>query len=264
MSDRIPPPGKVPPGKVPPRKKAPSKATSSKVPANVPPPGKVPPSVARRHQSARPAGWTLAVVIGIFAVLLTATAVWITRDDATPPTEVAQSLTGTPSEVIDVDATEPPPTPLPSPTFPPEETLTAGPTQPVGVCNPLCLARMPSGDGTTEFLAEFGAKPTYEHGDQTWLSLDNRMLAQLEAESKEFALVEDVSDTSRLYVMRLPDGVDRSWIDDMGTVVDGVDNQFIVDIPGPPPYVRDIIDMGISIEKLPPLLPVISARNGKA
>ena len=240
MSDRIPSPGKVPPGKVPPRKKTPSKTTAS----NVPPPGRVPPSVARKNQSARPAGWTLAAIVGIFAVLLTATAVWVTRDDSTPPTEVAQSLTGTPSEVIDVDATEPPPTPLPSPTFPPEETPTAGPTQPVGVCNPLCLARMPSGEGATAFLAEFGAKPTYEHGDQTWLSLDNRMLAQLEAEGKEFALVEDVSDSSRLYVMRLPDGVDRSWIDDMGTVVDGVDNQFIVDIPGPPPYVLDIIEHG--------------------
>ena len=152
---------------------------------------------------------------------------------------------------------------LPSPTFPPEDTPTVGPTQPVGVCNPLCLARMPSGESTTAFLAEFGAKPTYEHDDQTWLSLDNRMLAQLEAEGREFALVEDVADTSRLYVMRLPDGVDRSYVDDMGTVVDGVGNQFIVDIPGPPPYVLDIIDMGISIEKLPPLLPVIAKKTDK-
>jgi hypothetical protein len=203
----------------------------------------------------------LALVAGIFAVLLVAIAVWITRDDQTPPTEVSQSLTGTAGEIIDVDATEPPPTPLPSPTFPPEETPTVGPTQPVGVCDPLCLARMPSGENATAFLAEFGAKPTYEHDDQTWLSLDNRMLAQLEAEGKEFSLVEDVGHDSRLYVMRLPDGVDRSYIDDMGTVVDGVDNQFIVDIPGAPPYVIDIIEMGISIEKLPPLLPVIPPKS---
>ena len=205
----------------------------------------------------------LAAVAGIFAVLLIASAAWIARGDPTPPTEVSLSLTGTPSDIIVVDATEPPPTPLPSPTFPPEETPTVGPTQPAGVCNPLCLARMPSGEGATAFLAEFGAKPTYEHGDQTWLSLDNRMLAQLKAEGKEFSLVDDVSDSSRLYVMRLPDGVDRSYIDDMGTVVDGVGNQFIVDIPGPPPYVRDIIDRGISIEKLPPLLPVIPQKGDK-
>ncbi len=157
----------------------------------------------------------------MFAVLLVTIAVWITRGDSNPPTEVAQNLTGTPAEVVDVNATEPPPTPFPSPTFPPEDTPTVGPTQPVGVCAPLCLGRMPSGEATTAFLAEFGAKPTYEHDDQTWLSLDNRMLAQLEAEGKEFSLVEDVADTSRLYVLRLPDGVDRSAIDDMGTVVDG-------------------------------------------
>lgn len=199
----------------------------------------------------------------MFAVLLVAIGVWVSRGDPLPPEEVALSLTGTPAEVIDVDATEPPPTRMPSPTFPPEETPTVGPTQPAGVCNPLCLARMPSGEDVTALLAEFGAKPTYEHGDQTWLSLDNRMLAQLEAEGREYFLVEDVGDTSRLYVMRLPDGVDRSYVDDMGTVVDGVDNQFIVDIPGPPPFVRDIIDMGISIEKLPPLLPVISPKIDK-
>jgi hypothetical protein len=205
----------------------------------------------------------LAAVAGIFAVLLIAIAAWIAGGDPTPPTEVALSLTGTPADIIVVDATEPPPTPLPSPTFPPDDTPTAGPTQPVGVCNPLCLARMPSGEGTAAFLAGFGSRPTYEHGDQTWLSLDNRMLAQLQAEGKDFALVEEVVDTSRLYVMRLPDGVDRSYIDNMGTVVDGVDNQFIVDIPGPPPYVREIIDMGISIEKLPPLLPVIPPKGDK-
>ena len=124
--------------------------------------------------------------MGIFSVLLVAIAVWVTRDGPTPPTEVAQSLTGTPAEVIDVDATEPPPTSLPSPTFPPEDTPTTGPTQPAGVCNPLCLARMHSDEGTIAFLAEFGAKPTYEHGDQTWVSLDNRMLAQLETEGRDF------------------------------------------------------------------------------
>jgi hypothetical protein len=205
----------------------------------------------------------LAVVAGIFAVLIVAIAVWVTRGDPVPPTEVAQSLTGTPSEIIVVDATEPPPTREPSPTFPPEETPTVGPSQPSGPCNPLCLVRMPSGESTTAFLAEFGAKSTYEHGNQTWLSVDNRMFAQLEAEGREFALVENVAETSWLYVMRLPEGVDRSYIDEMGTVVDGVDNQFIVDIPGPPPYVRDIIAMGISIEKLPPLLPVISRPSEK-
>lgn len=262
MSDRIPPPGKAPPGKVPPRKK-PARNSGAKVPVNGPPPGKVPPSVARKGQSKRPAGWMMAAVAGLFAVLLVAIAVWIAGDDPTPPTEVAQSLTETPDDVIVIGATELPPTPAPSPTFPPEDTPTVGPTQPIGVCDPLCLARMPSGEATTMFLAEFAAKPTYEHGDQTWLSLDNRMLAQLEAEGKEFTLVEGVEETSRLYVMRLPDGVDRSWVDDMGTVVDGVENQFLVDIPGPPPYVIDIIEMGISIEKLPPLLPVIAQKAEK-
>lgn len=263
MPDHIPPPGPVPPGKVPPRKKPAGKGVANGGPADLRPLGKVPPSVARDKQNARPAGWLLAAVVGIFAVLLVTIAVWITGDDSNTPTEVAQNLTGTPDEVVDVNATEPPPTPLPSPTFPPEETLTAGPTQPAGVCNPLCLGRMPSGEATTAFLAKFGAKPTYEHDDQTWLSLDNRMLAELEAEGKEISLVDDVADTSRLYVLRLPDGVDRSAIDEMGTVVDGVGNQFIVDIPGPPPYVLDIIDKGISIEKLPPLLPVIPQATDK-
>jgi hypothetical protein len=120
---------------------------------------------------------------------------------------------------------------------------------------------MTSGDETNAFLTEFNAKPTYEHGDTAWISVDNRMLAQLESEGREFSLVEDVTDSSRLYVLRLPDGVDRSALDDVGTIVDGVENQFLVDIPGPPPYVLDLVDQGISIEKLPPLLPVIPVKT---
>ena len=89
------------------------------------------------------------------------------------------------------------------------------------------------------------------------------MLAQLESEGREFSLVENVTDTSRLYVLRLPDGVDRSALDGSVTIVDGVESQFLVDIPGPPPYVLDLVDQGISIEKLPPLLPVIPARGEK-
>lgn len=263
MSERIPPGKTPPPGKVPPRKKSPSGSNATRRPANTPAPGKVPPSVARRGQRSRPSGVLLAGIAGIFGILLVAIAVWVTRGGAEPPPEVAQSLKETPSGVVDVDATTVPPTPIPSPTFPPEDTPTVGPTQPEGVCNPLCLARMPAGPETDAFLAEFGAKPTYEHDAHTWLSLDNRMLAQLEQEGREFTLVEGVADTARLYVMRLPEGVDRSWVDDMGTVVDGADNQFIVDIPGPAPYVRDLIDMGISIEKLPPLLPVISPKTDK-
>lgn len=263
MSERIPP-GKIPPpGKVPPRTKPSTRTASNKTAARTPPPGKVPPSVARRGQSSRPSGALLAGIAAMFATLLIAMAVWVTRGDSATQNELAQNLTVTHSEIVDVNATSVPPTPIPSPTFPPEDTPTTGPTQPTGVCNPLCLARMPTGEETTAFLNEFGAKPTYQHDAQTWLSLDNRMLAQLQQEGREYTLIEGASDTARLYVMRLPEGVDRSWADDMGTVVDGVDNQFIVDIPGPPPYVIDLIDMGISIEKLPPLMPVIAAKTGK-
>jgi hypothetical protein len=218
---------------------------------------------ARKSAGTSLAGWHLAAAGGLFALLLIAGAVWIFRGDSKPPTEVALGLTNTPSEIFDLDATAPPPTSLPTATFPPEDTPTAGPTQPAGVCNPLCLARMSSGEGTDTFLAEFNAKPTYEHGDTAWISVDNRMLAQLETEGREFSLVEDVTDSSRLYVVRLPDGTDRSALDDVGTIVDGIENQFLVDIPGPPPYVLDLVDQGISIEKLPPLLPVIPAKTEK-
>ncbi|MCA9858991.1 MAG: M28 family peptidase [Thermomicrobiales bacterium] len=199
--------------------------------------------------------------MGIFAILIVASAVWIVQGDPEAPTEIAQNLTGTPAEIFDFDATPPPPTQAPSPTFPPEDTPTTGPTQPQGICNPLCLARMPSDERTGAFLMEFGAKVTYEHDGQAWVSVDNRMLAQFESDEFDFALVENVADTSQLYVLRLPEGVDRSAIESMGTIVDGVSNQFLVDIPGPPPYVRDIVNMGISIEKLPPLLPVIGQKS---
>ncbi len=96
-------------------------------------------------------GWHLAAAAGIFAVLIVAVAVWVFRGDSQPPTEVAQLLTMTPSEIFDLDATPPPPTAQPSPTFPPDDTPTAGPTQPAGVCNPLCLARMTAGEDTTAF-----------------------------------------------------------------------------------------------------------------
>ena len=57
--------------------------------------------------------------------------------------------------------------------------------------------------------------------------------------------------------------MDRSALEGLGTIVDGSEDQFLVDIPGPPPYVLDLVDKGISIEKLPPLLPVIAMNGDK-
>lgn len=263
MSDRMPP-GKVPPpGPVPPRKgKAGKPVTPAGAPSG-PPMGKVPPPRVPPKRSSGISGWRLGAISAIVATLVIAGAAWLMRGDSPAPSEVAQLPTGTPTDVFDLEGSAPVETALPTPTFPPEDTPTTGPTQPAGVCAPLCLARLPSGDGVDAFLGEFGAKPTYEHGDQTWISVDNRMLAQLESEGREFALVEGVTNDSRLYVVRLPDGVDRSAIDGLGTVVDGVENQFIVDIPGGPPYVLDLAEQGISVEKLPPLLPVIAQTGDK-
>ena len=258
MSERIPPGKSPPPGKVPPRRKPAGSPAGAP-----PPPGRVPPRFARGTAARRPPKWKLGVVGGIFLLLMMAVAIWIRDGDSGPPTEVAQLTTGTPAEIVEVDATELAPAPVPSATFPPDDTPTSGPTQPAGVCNPLCLARVPAGDETEAFLTEFGAKPTYQHGDIAWISVDNRMLAQLETEGKSFELVQGVTDSARLYVLRLPDGVDRSALDGLGTIVDGVENQFLVDIPGPPPYVLDLVDQGISIEKLPPLLPVIQGHGEK-
>lgn len=196
-------------------------------------------------------------------MLLVAGAVWIFDGGSETPPDLAESLTGTPAEIVDFDATAPPPTPFPSPTIPPEDTPAPEPVQPEGVCDPLCLARMPADASTEAFLAEYGAKPTYQHESNAWVSIDNRMLAQLEAEGKPFELVQGVSDSARLYVLRLPEWLDRSALDGVGTIVDGVGNQFLVDIPGPPPYVLDLVEQGISIEKLPPLLPVIRGHGEK-
>jgi len=260
-------PERIPPGKVPPpRNGAPRKQAASPRAGNAPgtgrAPGKVPPIARPARTPPRVAGRKLAVIVGLVVVLIVAVSVWIFDGESTPP-DLAQLLTATPAEVVDLNATAPPPTPLPSPTFPPEDTPTTGPSQPPGECNPLCLARLPADGDTDRFLAEFGAKSTYQHGDVAWVSVDNRMLAQLKSESRPFELVQDVTDSARLYVVRLPEGIDRSALDGFGNIVDGVENQFLVDIPGPPPYVRDLVDRGISVEKLPPLLPVIQSRGDK-
>lgn len=229
----------------------------------MPPAGKVPPRIRRRRGIRRLAGWQLGVIAGIFLLLIVAGAVWIFDGTSTPTDETAQVLTRTPAEIVDFDATAPPPTVVPTSTFPPDDTPTSGPAQPPGECTPLCLARLPAGAETDAFLTEFGAKPTYEHGDTAWVSIDNRMLARLETEARPFDLVQGVTEAARLYVLRLPEGVDRSALDGLGTIVDGNENQFLVDIPGPPPYVLDLVDQGISIEKLPPLLPVIQSHADK-
>jgi len=261
-------PERIPPGKAPlprngaVRKKAVQPRPDSEGGAGRAP-GKVPPAVRRGHTPPRVAGWKLAVTAGLVVVLIVAVSVWIFDGNPTPPPDLAQLLTATPVEVVDLNATAPPPTPLPSPTFPPDDTPTTGPSQPAGECNPLCLARLSAGGDTDGFLAEFGAKSTYQHGDVAWISVDNRMLAQLKSENRSFELVQGVTDSARLYVVRLPEGVDRSALDGFGTIVDGVENQFLVDIPGPPPYVLDLVDQGISVEKLPPLLPVIQPRGDK-
>lgn len=203
------------------------------------------------------------IAVALFAVLAIAIGVWVSRDDGHPPTEVAAALTSTAAPIVDLAGTAAPPTLMPTMSLPPDDTPTSGPTEMPGVCNPLCLARLPAGEATNAFLQEFGARATYEHGDLAWISVDNRMLARLESDGYDFELVDGVSDESRLYIIRLPDGLDRTAIADVGTIVDGAQNQFLVDIPGPAPYILGLVDQGISIEKLPPLLPVIRRTTGQ-
>lgn len=144
------------------------------------------------------------------------------------------------------------PTPAPTPTATPA----------VFDCDDACLVRLPESDSNIEALREFEIGVALSSGGQLWAAMEADIATTLSGRGLPVALVAKSIDTLPLYVVRLPEGGSADAVRDFGEIVDSVGNQFLVRVPGAPPYIDTLARQGIAVEKFPPI-PVEPGRRSK-
>ena len=152
-----------------------------------------------------------------------------------------------------------PPTPTPEPTIPVIVGEADGATASENGCAPLCLVRMSNNDASVSALTGFGAAPAYAHGSQLWTGITDDVLQELKLTGTPLEVIGGVSAGTSLYVVRLPDDAPEYLVSEVGEILDQVENQYVVAMSSKPPYVKELADWGISVEKMPPLIPDTSA-----
>ncbi len=154
-----------------------------------------------------------------------------------------------------------PPTPTPEPTIPVLASASGGETSGENGCAPLCLVRMTNSEASVSALTGFGAAPAYAHGDQLWSGITDDVLQQLKLIGTPLEIIGGISTATSLYVVRMPEDAPEYLVSEVGEILDQVDNQYVVAMSSKPPYVKELADWGISVEKMPPLIPDTSTKR---
>lgn len=208
-----------------------------------------PPSRANR----RVAIAFLAIIAGMATVAYSVA--FFPRDD-----DKDSSPTATAETIVPVGVTAPISTPepeTPRPTVAVEVNSPPAETDPefAAACPSLCLVRLNLDRGTNAALSARGLRPAFEAGEHAWAGLSSADIKALRADGVRVAVVSESAATLDLYAVRTPGGPDDASVATFGETVDRIGNQYIVRVPTVPPAVRALTDVGIWIEKFPPLPP---------
>jgi hypothetical protein len=172
-----------------------------------------------------------AVVISAIAFAVT---FWPRDEDETPPPTAAPTVAAT--------ATPQPPTP----TVVAEALFTAP-------CPNACLIRLDDDAASRDALAERGLKPVFAGAGALWTGADTEAIEALRGGGTRVAVVSDAVATLNLYSIRTKSEGEEELVRGAGEIVDRVGNQYVVRVPKVPPPVRALTDVGIWIEKFPPV-----------
>ena len=187
------------------------------------------------------------VVLGILAVRL------LGEDETSPPPVVDTTTV----PIVTVTATS-----VVGPTAPPEAsdpqlTPTPAPTAPVvtlGDCLASCFVRVAApDDARVAELMSFGLQPAYAGEGQVWGAADRALIDRLTADGTPPTLVRSNTDTADLYVVRFPGPVDLATATQVGEVLDQAGREVVVQAHVSPPPLSALANLGIAVEKVPPL-----------
>jgi hypothetical protein len=153
-----------------------------------------------------------------------------------------------------------PAVPTPAPTAQPNTgqgggvspSPTARPAPAYAPCETECLVRLPSTRAALAVLSDHGVTPAYDGGEFLWTLLPDELMEAFAEADIPVRILKRSATTVPLFSARVPAGADESPVRDLGTILDKLDDQFVVSVDDMPPYLLNLADLGIAVEKFPP------------
>jgi hypothetical protein len=141
-----------------------------------------------------------------------------------------------------------------------QTTPTAPGSTPVTVaCTDVCLVRLAGAQIASGISDTAELHRAYVGADLIWAGATSKAISNLQTEGIAAKVVEDSADTLLLYVVKppakMPATQQDSFLRDFGQILDGADGQYLVKTPSAPASVLTLTNAGISVVKLPPILP---------
>ncbi len=206
----------------------------------------------------------IIVAMGIIAYTVT---FWVfADDDDDPPAGSPAALVGDLAAgnlIVDVGGgatsgagIEPPPSPPDS--TPSESQSTSGPAASPSIqdgCQPRCLVRLTNSRRVNSDLAMLGLRPAYSTATNMWAGLTHVEIASVREAGFTVEVLDSSADTLHLFAVRTPEDGDDTMVRAFGDVIDQVGEQYIVRVPFIPVDATPLTNLGIAVEKFPPLPP---------
>lgn len=207
-------------------------------------------------------------IIAAFAIIAYAIAFW-PRDDhddgvepASPEAAVGDVIAG--SLVVDVgvgdsriDTESEPTAAAPRPTPPALVGSPPSTSDPSfqAECDGQCLVRLDDDGDVGAALSDRGLRAAFAAGGHLWAGITSDSIESIRADGLDVAIVDESAETLGLYAVRTPEVGDDEPVRAFGEIIDEVGNQYVVRAPRVPAVVTGLTNLGIWVEKFPPLPP---------
>ena len=124
--------------------------------------------------------------------------------------------------------------------------------EPSASCGEACLARVERTPEAEQVLASSGTRPSYSGDEWFWVIAEPEEIASISSELRT-EVVRESTDTVRLYMVVLPsDATSDAPASQLGNVIDEVDSYRLVEAETAPANVRQVLDAGLTVEKVAP------------
>ena len=200
---------------------------------------------------------------GVALLAIAGVAILLTEPDTATRQQSATAMAQTTASSVSV----PPSAIVPAGT-PPGVIVTLAPapeSTPGQACLETCLVRVSAPNSAdVESLLARGMQSVYQMDGQLWGTADGTLVDSLNAEGVMKAVVTADADTSALFVVRFPESIDLAMALQVGEILDQSGRSVIVRADAIPPYILELANSGIAVEKLPPAQPGAADRSALA